>query len=117
MGQDASAGGAAMTDSPDPEQLQREIERTREELGDTVAALTAKADVKAQAKQKLDEARTSAAVKGEQLREKAKEISPDSASTAAAQVSQKAKENPAPLAAAALFAAGFLVGRRSRRKR
>ena len=39
-------------DSPD--QLRQEIEQTRAELGDTVEALAAKADVKAQVKDKLD---------------------------------------------------------------
>jgi hypothetical protein len=38
-----------------PEELRREIERTRRELGDTVDALSHKADVKEQARQKKDE--------------------------------------------------------------
>ena len=37
----------------DPEQLRQDIERTREQLGETVEALVAKADVKAQAKDKV----------------------------------------------------------------
>ena len=45
-----------------PEQVREEIERTREELGDTVAALAHKTDVKAQAKRATDE--TKAAVSG-----------------------------------------------------
>ena len=44
----------------DPEEIEREIEVTREELGDTVAELAAKADVKAQAKRKVDETKTRA---------------------------------------------------------
>ena len=39
--------------SNDPETIREEIERTRDELADTVDALHAKLDVKAQAKQKL----------------------------------------------------------------
>ena len=35
-----------MTDTPTPEELRREIERTRRELGETVDALSHKADVK-----------------------------------------------------------------------
>jgi uncharacterized protein DUF3618 len=37
----------------DPEQLRQDIERTREQLGETVEALVAKTDVKAQAKEKV----------------------------------------------------------------
>ena len=43
------AGAQSVPD--DPEQLRQDIERTREQLGDTVEALVAKADVKAQAKE------------------------------------------------------------------
>lgn len=39
----------------DPQALREEIERTREQLGATVEALAAKADVKAQAQQKLSQ--------------------------------------------------------------
>jgi hypothetical protein len=40
-----------------PEELRREIERTRRELGETVDALSHKADVKEQARLKKDEVR------------------------------------------------------------
>ena len=43
-----------MTTSPDNQQeLEKEIEQTREQLGETVEALVAKVDVKARAQQKL----------------------------------------------------------------
>ena len=38
----------------DPDQLRADIERTRHELGDTVAQLAYRADVKAQAREKVD---------------------------------------------------------------
>jgi vacuolar-type H+-ATPase subunit E/Vma4 len=41
--------------SEDPQQLEAEIERTRERLGETAEALAAKADVKARAQQKATE--------------------------------------------------------------
>jgi uncharacterized protein DUF3618 len=44
-----------MSEQQTPEELRREIERTRRELGDTVDALSHKADVKQQARQKKDE--------------------------------------------------------------
>jgi len=111
MGKDPSTGSATMTDAQEPEQIQREIEQTREELGDTVEALAQKADVKAQAKQKLDDTKSAVNQKKEQLFGRAKETSPDGAVSAASQASQKARENPVPLAVAGAFAAGFLAGR------
>ena len=43
-----------MTTSPDDQQeLEKEIEQTREQLGETVEALVAKVDVKARAQEKL----------------------------------------------------------------
>jgi hypothetical protein len=70
------------------EALRAEIEETRAELGETVEALSAKADIKGQAKAKLNE------------------------------VSGQAKSNPAPFAAAAGgVAALLLIVRRLRRMR
>jgi Protein of unknown function (DUF3618) len=44
-----------VTQQQTPEELRREIERTRRELGDTVDALSHKADVKEQARLKKEE--------------------------------------------------------------
>jgi hypothetical protein len=44
-----------VTQQQTPEELRREIERTRRELADTVDALSHKADVKEQARLKKDE--------------------------------------------------------------
>ena len=51
------------TDSgnPDIEKIQADIEQTRQELGETVDALTAKLDVKGRAKSKLDDTKQRAA--------------------------------------------------------
>jgi hypothetical protein len=110
MGEDPRTAGTAVTESSDPEQIRQEIEATREELGDTVAALAAKADVKTQAKQKIEDTKATIGGKKDQLLGRAKEASPESASTAAGQVSVKARENPVPVAAAGAFAFGFLAG-------
>jgi Protein of unknown function (DUF3618) len=48
----APAGDAAAARPDDPQALSQEIERTREQLGQTVAALAAKADVKVRAREK-----------------------------------------------------------------
>jgi|HubBroStandDraft_6_1064221.scaffolds.fasta_scaffold762612_2 hypothetical protein len=47
MGEDPSTVGTPVEAAKDPEQIREEIEATRRELGDTVEALAAKADVKA----------------------------------------------------------------------
>ena len=52
--------GAGTPGQDDPAALVEDINRTRAELGDTVEALVAKADVKAQAKQRVAEASTQA---------------------------------------------------------
>jgi ElaB/YqjD/DUF883 family membrane-anchored ribosome-binding protein len=115
MGEDPGTSSATVTETQDPEQIQHEIEQTRGELGDTVEALAQKADVKAQAKQKLEGTKASVTEKKEQLVGKAKETSPDAAVSAASQASQKARENPVAVAVAGAFAAGFLAGRAFRR--
>jgi ElaB/YqjD/DUF883 family membrane-anchored ribosome-binding protein len=104
-----------VSSSDDPEQIREEIEATRQELGDTVAALAQKADVKAQAKQKIEDAKASVSEKKDELFGKAREASPESASTAASEVTRKARDNPLPVAAAGAFVIGFLAGRISAR--
>src|SRR5947207_1428299 len=54
-----------------PEQIEAEIEATREELGETVAELADKADVKKHAKTKVAETKTRATTKKDELKEKA----------------------------------------------
>jgi hypothetical protein len=57
----------------DTEQLRREIERTRAELGATVEALSHKADVKAQARAKAEQAKAQAREKAELARSQAQQ--------------------------------------------
>jgi hypothetical protein len=53
MTTDRPAGSDASAATPDdPEELKQDIERTREQLGETVEALVAKTDVKARAKER-----------------------------------------------------------------
>jgi ElaB/YqjD/DUF883 family membrane-anchored ribosome-binding protein len=118
---------SAPVEERDPEQIKREIEDTREELGDTVAAVTEKSDVKEQAKAKAAAAKKQAATKKdsakqkateakEQAAAKAKEMTPESAGAGMEQAQQLARENPVPLmvgvAAAGGFVLGWLTGRR-----
>jgi ElaB/YqjD/DUF883 family membrane-anchored ribosome-binding protein len=87
---------AAAGETRSPEEIKRDIEQTREELGDTVEALAEKADVKAQARQKVEE-----------IKEKAKAAAPDNAQ----QVTEAAKRNPVPVIAVGALVAGFVLGR------
>jgi hypothetical protein len=76
-----------------PEEIRRDIEETRGELGDTVEALAAKADVKAQAKDKVDD-----------LKHKVSDVTP-------AAVQEKAQQKPLPFAVGGALLVGFVLGR------
>jgi len=56
MGQEPGTVGAPLEleAAKDPEQIREEIEATRRELGDTVEALAAKADVKAHVRKRVE---------------------------------------------------------------
>ena len=115
MGQDSGTERTTVTDTGNPEQIREEIEATRQELGETVAALSAKADVKAQARQKVEETKATIADKKDDLLGKAKETSPRSGATVVSRVSERARQNPVPFAAAGAFAFGFLAGQAAKR--
>jgi ElaB/YqjD/DUF883 family membrane-anchored ribosome-binding protein len=128
MDEDPSPGRPAMSTGPDQpgpseptspqtEEIEREIEQTREELGDTVEALAAKTDVKAQAQRKLEETKATVAQKTDDLLGKAREASPESATSAASAAAEQARQNPMPVAAAGAFVAGFVFGRVTKRRR
>ena len=55
MSTDSPAGADPGAVPDDPKQLRLEIERTREQLGETVEALVAKTDVKARAKEQAEQ--------------------------------------------------------------
>ena len=131
MDQDKGQAGADVGNR-DPEQIKEEIEQTRAELGDTVAAVSEKTDVKKQAKRKVAETKAKAAAKTQDVKEKAaakkdeladkaKEAAPASAQEGAQQasqtaqqtaqqVTQAAQENPVPPAAVGAFVGGLVIG-------
>lgn len=92
-----------------PQEIQAEIDQTREELGDTVEALAGKADVKAQAKNKIASMRETAQAKKDELASRAREVTPDSAGAGAHQLASTVQRKPGASAAGA-FAGGLLVG-------
>jgi len=59
MGEDPSTAGTPVGATKDPAQIQEEIEATRRELGDTVEALAAKADVKKHARERIERTKAS----------------------------------------------------------
>lgn len=81
----------------DQEELREQIAQTRAELGDTVEALSAKADVKAQASAKVDEGKQELRDKQAQAQAKLNEAT------------AQAKENPAPYAGAIGAFVGLLL--------
>jgi ElaB/YqjD/DUF883 family membrane-anchored ribosome-binding protein len=102
----------------DPAEIRDEIEETRGELGETVAAVAEKTDVKQQAQAKADELKSQVADKAEEAKakakeigEKAKEAAPESATEGAQQAQRLAQENPVPVAIGAAFLAGVVIGR------
>jgi hypothetical protein len=118
MGEDARTGGAQVTDEDttrEPQEIRRDIEDTRHEMGDTVEALAEKTDVKAQAQQKIADVKETIEAKRGELVGKARGATPDGATSAAGTIQQKARENPVPVAVAGAFAVGLLLGRITRR--
>ena len=123
MGEDPGAVSASALNTnntaqmpDDPRELRAEIERTRQDLGDTVAALAEKTDVKARARDKVAEVRHTVNEKRTEMVGRARESSPDGASSAAVQVRTKAEENPVAAGALAAFVGGFLIGRITSRR-
>lgn len=104
-----------------PDEIRAEIEQTQQELGDTVEALAAKTDVKAQAQDRIATAKHQvtenvAAAKDtvtqrkDDFVAKAKQATPESASAGAEQLQSTVKDKPLPFATAGAFFAGLVVG-------
>lgn len=117
MGEDTGEGrpgvdAAGQADEQrSPDEIRRDIDQTRVELGDTVEALAEKADVKGQVKDKVSGLKQTAQQKKDEFVSNAKASSPESATESAQRATQKAQENPLPFAVGGAFAAGFLIGR------
>jgi hypothetical protein len=115
MDQESRQASSEVAQGPSsPEQIQAEIDATRKQLGETVAAVGKKADVKGQARGKAAEVKQTVQAKKEELLTKAKSSSPDSASSGAQQLKAKAQENPLPFAVGGALLVGFVFGRRAR---
>jgi Protein of unknown function (DUF3618) len=106
MGEDPRQGREAVETEPrTPEEIEADIERTRQDMGDTVAAVAEKADVKTQAKQKVEEAKA-----------RLRAAAPDSAGDGAGAVGRVASENRRALAIGGAVLVAFLLGRAAGRE-
>lgn len=120
MGEDARTNGTpALTIAEgDPARIREQIDQTRLALGDTVAALAAKTDVKHQARERVASARQQARGKRDELLHRAHDTRPgatDRATHLAQSARARARAHPLPLIAAGAVLAGFLLGRASAR--
>jgi uncharacterized protein DUF3618 len=118
------SGAVPATPEPDdrgPEQIEHDIEQTREELADTVAALAEKTDVKSRAKDKVqdvkqtvvgkkDEVVGKAQAKKDEFASKAQGASPSSIDTDRVAATAKDTAQKPPAIAGAAFVSGFLLG-------
>lgn len=121
MGQDPGQGSAQLSDAPKSSaELRSEIEDVREDLGETAAALAAKTDFKARARDKADELKRTAAEKKDRLLSKTPSGAAGSeprGPSALTQAKTKAQENPVLVAGAGALIGGFALGRLTRRDR
>jgi ElaB/YqjD/DUF883 family membrane-anchored ribosome-binding protein len=96
--------------TPEPEEIQWEIDQTREELGDTVEALARKADVKGRAKKKAAATQETLKAKVGEVQERVSEATPEQARQTALQTAESVRERPVPAIAVAALVGGLLVG-------
>ncbi len=114
MGQDQGSGSTSIgaERAETPEQLRDDIERTRQNLGDTVAALAAKADVKARARQTAGTAKAwmrDKASNGPQIaRQRARHMT-EIAPHRAAEAGRVVRRHPVPAALAVCAAVALLI--------
>jgi ElaB/YqjD/DUF883 family membrane-anchored ribosome-binding protein len=123
----ASEGGALSRDRParpeprtDAEELRADIEHTRAELGETVQALAAKADVKARLQETADEAKARVREGLQNAAEEARTAAveaPERAQRLASRTGRAVRRNPVPFVVAAGAAALIVLFVRWRRSR
>ncbi|MQA63712.1 MAG: DUF3618 domain-containing protein [Actinophytocola sp.] len=111
-GTEQPAAGPDATDAApptEPAEIQRDIERTRAQLADTIDALASKANVSARTKEKAHETAETVQAKTEQLTGQAKDVTdqalaklPPSAREKVEQAATTARRKPIPTVAAAV---------------
>ena len=116
--------GATDELADDPEVLREQIEETRQELGDTVAALAAKTDVKARAKEKAVETKEQLHDKAEAAKAKATDLAgtvadkmPPPARDALGKAQERARQRPQMIVGGAVAALVVMLVRRAKKRR
>lgn len=109
MGTPEPGPGASVDD------IQSDIEATRNELGQTVEALAAKLDVKQQAKQKVDDTKHVIADKAESVRSKGVEVGSQVVDAATDAEGSVRPVVPAAALAVVAVIVGVVIWRRRRR--
>jgi ElaB/YqjD/DUF883 family membrane-anchored ribosome-binding protein len=103
------AGHSAAADRS-PQELRRDIEQTRAELGDTVEALAEKADVKGQAQEQIASVKNTARQKKDELLGRVRETTPQSVQEQVQQLATTAQQKPTHTAASSAFVGGLVLG-------
>lgn len=104
------------------DEAREQIDRTREELGETIHAIAGKTDVKAQVRRKADEAKARVSEKTASLHRSVADGSPgesdpvDAVKQAAEKIVEAVGANPTAALVIAL-AVGLLLGRLTKRRR
>ncbi|GAB3139976.1 DUF3618 domain-containing protein [Microbispora hainanensis] len=93
-------------------EVRQEIERTRDDLGDTIEALAAKADVKARAQERVHATTAAARARVAGVTGRVREVTPEPLRGAAGRAGEQAKRRPGLVAGAGAAATALLVLRR-----
>jgi ElaB/YqjD/DUF883 family membrane-anchored ribosome-binding protein len=102
------------TDERSTETIQADILETREQLGDTVAALGHKSDVKGRAEDRISETRERVTGAAQDAAAKAQEAMPAAAQDGMERARAFVRSRPVEVSAAIGFLAGLAIGRRRR---
>ncbi|GGO19347.1 hypothetical protein GCM10010116_38930 [Microbispora rosea subsp. aerata] len=93
-------------------EVRQEIERTRDDLGDTIEALAAKADLKARAQERVHATTAAARARVAGVAGRVREATPEPVRGVAGRVGEEARRRPGVLAAAGVAGTGLLMLRR-----
>lgn len=101
----------------DADEARADIERAREELGDTVEALVHKVNVRERAKEQWHERTEPVREKAQHAAERAREVTPQPVMQSAETVAVAVRKRPAPIliGAGAAIVAGWLIAERRNR--
>jgi uncharacterized protein YqfA (UPF0365 family) len=105
----------AKSEQRNPDAIREEISRTREDMGETLDALSAKLDVKGQAKAKADQAKIQAKAKADQAKAQAQTLVSQAKDQAQTAYRRQPKAVIVGACAAVVAIAAGLLFRRARR--